>query len=134
MTHSKTAAIRTAIVVIAALFLAGCMSVDHGVKLVAGAGVGGVAGGVPGSTARNGKPGIAATVTGTMARLFLGSGIGASLDRANRLYAARTRQAAQKNRPGGVPSRLFNPDISNAGAITPTRTYRSASRIYCREY
>ena len=35
MTHLKTAAIRTAI---AALFLAGCMSGDHGVKRMAGAG------------------------------------------------------------------------------------------------
>ena len=36
MTHSKTAAIRTAIAVIATLFLAGCMSGDHGVKRMAG--------------------------------------------------------------------------------------------------
>ena len=44
-----------------------------------------------GATAENGKPGIAATVAGTMAGLFPGSGIGASL---NKLYAAHTRQAA----------------------------------------
>ena len=37
MTHSETAAIRTAIAVIAVLFLAGCMSGDHGVKRMAGA-------------------------------------------------------------------------------------------------
>ena len=36
MTHSETAAIRTAIAVIAVLFLAGCMSGDHGVKRMAG--------------------------------------------------------------------------------------------------
>ena len=35
MTHSKTAAIRTAIAVIAALFLAGYMTGDHGVKRMA---------------------------------------------------------------------------------------------------
>ena len=51
MTYSKTAAIRTAIAVIAALFLAGCLTGDHGVKRAAGAGLGGVAGGVLGSTA-----------------------------------------------------------------------------------
>ena len=38
MTYSKKAAIRTAIAVIAALFLAGCMTGDHGVKRMAGAG------------------------------------------------------------------------------------------------
>ena len=81
MIHSKMAAIRTAIAVIAALFLTGCMSNDHGVERMAGAGLGGVAGGVLGSTAGNGKSGIAATVVGTMTELFLGSEIGASFDK-----------------------------------------------------
>ena len=72
MTDSKAAAIRTAIAVMAALFLAGCGTGDHGVKRMAGAGLGG-GGCVIGSTARSGKLGIAATVAGTMA----GSEIGA---------------------------------------------------------
>ena len=33
-----------------------------------------------------------------------------------------------------MPSRWRNPNTGNAGAITPTRTYRSAAGIYCREY
>ena len=66
MTYSKTAAIRTAIAVIAALFLAICMPGDHGVNRMAGAGLGGVAEGVPESTAGSGKPGIAATVAETL--------------------------------------------------------------------
>ena len=69
-----------------------------------------------------------------MAGLFPGNGIGASLDQADRLYAARLRQAASETRPSGVPSRCRNPETGNAGAITPTRTYRSAAGIYCREY
>ena len=89
--------------------------------------------GVLGSTVGSGKPGIAATVAGIMAELFPGSGIGASLDQADRLYAARLRQAASETRPSGVPSRWHNPNTGNAGAITPTRTYRSACGIYCRE-
>ena len=91
MTHSKTAQIRTAIAEIAALFLAGCMFGDHGVKRMTGAGARRHRRGVHGSTAGSGKPGVAATVAGTVAGLFPGSGIGASLDK---LYAARTRQAA----------------------------------------
>ena len=90
---------------------------------MAGAWLGGVAGSVHGSTAGSGKLGIAATVAGTMAGLFPSSGISASLDN---LYAARTRQAALETRPSGVPSRWHNPSTGNAGAITPTRTYKSA--------
>ena len=37
-------------------------------------------------------------------------------------------------RPSGEPSRWHNPNTGNAGAITPTRTDRSAGGIYCREY
>ena len=83
-----------------------------------------------GSTAGSGKLGIAGTVAGTMAGSFPGGEIGASLDR---LYAARTRQAVLETHPSGVPSRWRNPETDNAGAITPTRTYRSAVGIYCRE-
>ena len=85
---------------------------------------------MPRSTAGSGKHGIAATVAGTMAGLFPGSGIGASLDK---LYAVRTRQAAQEIRPSGAPSGWRNPNTGNAGATTPTRTDRSAGGIYCRE-
>ena len=38
LTHSKTAATRTAIAIIASLFRAGCVTGDHGVKRMAGAG------------------------------------------------------------------------------------------------
>ena len=133
MTYSKTAAIRTPIAITASLFRAGCMSGGHGVKRMDGArarrhrqGGGGAR-----STAGSGKHGIAATVAGTMAGLFPGSGIGASLDK---LCAARTQQAALETRPGGVPLRWRNRNTGNVGAITPTRTDRSAAGIYCREY
>ena len=66
-----------------------------------------------------------------MAGLFPGSGIGASLDK---LCAARTQQAALETGPSVVPLRWRNPETDNAGAITPTRTYRSAVGIYCREF
>ena len=58
-----------------------------------------------------------------MAGLFPGSGIGASLDK---LYAARTRQAALQTRPSVVPLRWRNRNTGNAGPITPPRTYKSA--------
>ena len=85
MTHSKAVAIGTAIAIIASLFRVGCMPGGHGVKRMAGTGFGGIAGCAHGSTAGSGKHGIAATAAGTMAGLFPGSGIGALLDRADRL-------------------------------------------------
>ena len=87
-----------------------------------------------GSTVGSGKPGVAASVAGIMAELFPGKGIGASLDQADQLYAARLRQAASETRPSGVPSRWHNPNTGNAGATVPPRTYRSAGGLYCREY
>ena len=44
MTYSKAAGIRTAIAVIAALFLASCVTCDHGMKRMAARGLGVVAG------------------------------------------------------------------------------------------
>ena len=114
------------------LFRAGCMSGGHGVKRMDGARARRHRqGGVPRSTAGSGKHGIAATVAGTMAGLFPGSGIGASLDK---LCAARTQQAALETGPSVVPLRWRNRNTGNVGAITPTRTDRSAAGIYCREY
>ena len=52
-------------------------------KRMAGAGNDLVDGGVLGSILEIGKLGLAATVAGTVAGLFLGSEIGASLDRAD---------------------------------------------------
>ena len=55
----------------------------NSVKRMAGAGNDLVDGGVLGSILEIGKLGLAATVAGTVAGLFLGSEIGASLDRAD---------------------------------------------------
>ena len=70
-------------------------------------------------------------VAGTIAGLFPGSGIGASLDK---LCAARTQQAALETGPSVVPLRWRNRNTGNVGVIIPTRTDRSAAGIYCREY
>ena len=91
-------------------------------------GLGGVSGGMPGSTAGSGKLGIAATVAGNMVGLFPGNGIGVLHDK---LYAARARQAALETRQSGVPLRWHKPNTGNAGAITPTCTHKSADGIYC---
>ena len=134
ITNSKAVAIGTAIAIIASLIRVGCMSGGHGVKRMTGAEGSATSPGGGQVHSRKRQARDAATAAGTMAGLFPGSGIGASLDQADRLYAARLRQAALESRPSGVPSRWHNPNTGNAGAITPTRTDRSAAGIYCREY
>ena len=62
-------------------------------------------------------------IVGRTAGSGLSSEIDASLDQADRLYAARTRQAALETRPSAVISRWQNPTTGNTGAIMPTRTY-----------
>ena len=82
--------VRTAIAVIALLF-------------IPGAALGGIVGGALVSTAGSGRLWIAATVAGTLTRLFIGSEIGASLDRADRLFAALTWQAELETRSSSTP-------------------------------
>ena len=72
-------------------------------------------------------------IVGRIAGSGLSSEIDASLDQADRLYAARTRQAALETRPSAVISRWQNSTTGNTGAIMPTRTYRSADAGYCRK-
>ena len=109
--------VRTAIAVIALLF-------------IAGAGLGGIAGGALVSTAGSGKLWIAATMAGTLTRLFIGSEIGASLDRADRLFAGLTPLAEMETRSSGTPlqigRRLILPGIPRQHHRQ--RTPRASSR------
>ena len=134
MTHLKTLTMRAAVAIFAAFALVGCITADQGLKQTLGAGLGGVAGGVLGSTIGSGSGAIAATIAGTMAGMFFGSEVGASLDRADQLYAARTQQIALETRPNGAASRWRNPETGNSGEITPTHTYRSPEGSHCRDY
>jgi surface antigen len=111
-----------------------CEGNNYGQKQTAGAVLGGIAGGLLGSKVGGGSGRLAATAAGTLLGVLIGSEIGKSLDRADRLYAARTTQGALETNQSGVTSSWSNPDSGHSGTVTPQPAYQSSSGQYCREY
>ena len=120
--------------IILTLTLSACITDNFGRKQSVGAVVGAATGGYLGSMAGRGNIRLAATAGGTLIGLLLGSEIGSSLDRVDRLYAAQAQRTALENQKTGVTAHWSNPDSGNAGTVTPTATYRSGTREYCREF
>ncbi len=120
--------------VILTLSLAACANSNYGQKQVGGAILGGALGGLAGAQIGSGKGKLAATAIGTLLGALAGSEAGKSLDRADKLYAERASQSALESNRSGQSSQWANPDSGHSGSVTPTRTYRSASGRYCREY
>ena len=114
--------------------LAGCASSDYGQKQMGGALVGGALGGLLGSQIGSGTGQLAATAAGAVFGMLAGSEVGSSLDRADRLYAARTHYAALETAPAGTITRWSNPETGHFGSVTPMRTWRAPGGRYCREY
>lgn len=114
--------------------LAGCASGDYGQKQMGGALIGGGLGGLLGSQIGGGTGQLAATAAGAVFGMLAGSEVGSSLDRADRLYAARSHHAALETAPAGTITRWSNPDTGHFGSVTPTRTWRAPGGRYCREY
>jgi len=115
-----------------AVAIAGCDGA--GQKQTGGAVLGGVVGGLLGSKVGSGKGQLAATAAGALIGALAGSEAGKSLDRADRMYAARTTQSTLEQAPSGSTSTWSNPDTGHSGSVTPTRTYETAAGQYCREY
>jgi surface antigen len=113
--------------------LGACASNVYGDKQVGGAVIGGALGGLLGSKLGGGKGQLAATAIGTLLGALAGSEAGKSMDRADRIYAARTQHAALETTAAGTTTRWVNPDTGHSGSVTPTRTYAQAG-TYCREY
>ncbi|MEW5703428.1 MAG: RT0821/Lpp0805 family surface protein [Pseudomonadota bacterium] len=102
----------------------------EGLGTLLGAGTGALAG----SQIGKGRGQLVAVAVGTLAGAYLGSEIGKSLDRADRLYMAKTSGQALESNPIGQTSTWVNPDSGNTGTITPTRTYQANNNRYCREF
>jgi surface antigen len=113
--------------------LAGCEGGQYGQKQTGGALVGAAAGGLLGSQIGGGSGQLAATAGGAVLGLLLGSEVGKSLDRADRMYAERSYQQAQAA-PVGQQITWSNPQSGNYGTVTPTRDGRDQAGNYCREY
>lgn len=129
---NRLIAISTACVLIVGL--AACEGNRYGQKQSAGAVLGGVAGGLLGSRVGGGSGKLAATAAGALFGVLLGSEIGKSLDRADRLYAARATQGALEGNRSGVASSWSNPDSGHSGTVIPKPAYQTSSGRYCREY
>jgi surface antigen len=114
--------------------LAACAGSDYGNKQVGGAVLGGAAGGLLGAQVGSGSGQLAATAAGAILGMMVGSEAGKSLDRADRLYAARTHQVAMETAPVGTTTTWVNPDSGHSGTVTPVRTYQAMGGQYCREY
>ena len=125
---------RAALPVVLIASLAACAGSDYGPKQTGGAVIGGAAGGLLGSQVGSGKGQLAATAAGALLGMLVGSETGKSLDRADRLYAARTHHAALETAPAGATTRWVNPDSGHSGTVMPTRTYQATDGRYCREY
>ena len=118
----------------APLALGACQTNGIGPKQGIGAIAGAGAGGLAGSQIGDGRGQLIATGAGAVLGMLIGSEIGKSLDRADRLYAARNAQQTLETAPSGQTSSWQNPDSGNRGSITPTKTYQTAGGSYCREY
>ncbi|MBI2108986.1 MAG: glycine zipper 2TM domain-containing protein [Parcubacteria group bacterium] len=111
-----------------------CQSNGWGNKQTGGMLIGGAIGGLAGSQIGSGKGQLAATALGVLLGAWAGSEVGASLDRADRMYAERAAMVALETNPTRVGTPWHNPDSGHSGMIMPTRTYQTSSGEYCREY
>ncbi len=123
---------KTAAIAAVTLALAGCS--NTGEKEMAGRVIGAGLGALAGSHIGKGDGKLLAVAVGALAGAAIGDEIGETLDRADRMAMRRTTQKALEKSPSGRRSTWRNPDSGNQGAITPTRTYQTASGTYCREY
>jgi len=113
----------------------GCLQGDGvGPKEQFGSIGGAIIGGLLGSQIGDGKGQLAAVAAGTLLGAFLGKDIGASLDKADRLYAEKTAQKSLEEAPTGQTSSWANPDSGHEGTFTPTDTYYTDDQTPCREY
>jgi surface antigen len=119
---------------VVALFLGACQTFQGaGNKQIIGTGTGALLGGLAGSQIGGGSGRMWATGAGVLLGALVGSEIGASLDNADRAYAAQANQQAL-GAPVGERISWNNPDSGNHGYITPTRDGYSSQGRYCREY
>ncbi len=95
-----------------------------------GAAAGAVVGGVVGNQIGGGHGQDIATALGIIAGGLVGASIGRSFDQ---LDAANTNKALETTKTNQASS-WVNPDSGNQYTLTPTRTYQTQSKQYCREY
>lgn len=119
--------------VILVFALSGCQANKQTGGSLLGAGAGGAAGFFLGDAI--GGPALAAAFTGmgVLIGSMIGGEVGASLDRADELYAAQATNNALENSPSNRSVTWSNPDSGNRGEIFPGEVfYRNGTP--CRNY
>jgi len=125
---------KLSVVALVAVPLVGCQTMQDNPKQTAGTLVGAGLGALAGSQIGSGKGQLAAVAIGALAGAYLGGELGASLDRADKMYAQRTTQESLEYNQAGQAKSWRNPDSGHAGTVMPTRTYVSADGQNCREF
>ncbi len=123
----------TAMVLAMGLALGACAS-DAGPKQTGGTLIGAAMGGLAGATFGRGAGRHVAIGVGTLLGAYLGSEVGKSLDRSDRIHAARSARDTLEYEPAGTTGTWVNPDNGHSGTLTPRRTFESRSGAYCRDY
>jgi surface antigen len=99
-----------------------------------GAVIGALAGGLLGSQFGKGEGQFLAAGAGALLGAFVGSSIGKSMDDQDKLMAERASQNALERAASGSSTEWKNPDTGHYGFVTPTKTYKTDSGRYCREF
>ena len=119
---------------LAAVLALGACASDAGPKQTGGTLIGAVVGGLAGSAVGHGTGRHVAIGVGTLLGAYLGSEVGKSLDRADRVHAARAARDTLEYGPAGTAGTWVNPDNGHSGTVTPRRTFESPRGEKCRDY
>ena len=122
---------RIALVTLLMLTATGCETMEANPKTTIGAVGGAAVGGLIAAAAHGSPAAIAASVIGGG---LLGGLAGNMLDERDRRMAVESTHRALETAPTGTTVAWQNPDTGHSGAVTPTRTYQTASGTFCREY
>ncbi len=99
-------------------------------RSVAGGLIGAALGAFTGSHIGKGSGRTAAIVGGALIGAIVGNTVAEGMDRTDAVYTSRTLETART----GNAVTWTNPDSGNRYSVTPTRTYRTPSGQYCREF
>lgn len=125
-----------ALLAISTLSLTACMETVSGAgnKQLAGGATGAILGGLAGSQFGKGNGQLVGVGVGALLGTLIGSEVGASLDKADMMYAQQATNRAY-TAPVGQAISWNNPDTGHSGTITPTREgVNNTTGRTCREY
>lgn len=125
---------KMSVAALVAVPLVACQTTQDNPKQTMGTLLGAGLGALAGSQIGSGKGKLAAVAVGALAGAWAGSEIGASLDKADKLYAQRNAQNSLEYNQTGQTAGWKNPDSGHSGTFTPTQTYRTADGTNCRNF